>query len=78
VVKAGGLAACCRAGLMACPLIDLPAAVEAAGSRAAAGRRGAIAVATLESGETAAQAVRPADQPRTAAADGWARALRAG
>ena len=78
MVKAGGLAACCRAGLMACPLTDLPAAVEAAGSRAAAGRRGAIAVATLEPGGTAAQAVRPAHQPEAAAADGWARALGAG
>jgi hypothetical protein len=36
------------------PLTDLPAAVEAAGSRAAVGRRYAIALATLEPGGAAA------------------------
>jgi hypothetical protein len=48
---------CCAAGCRAgwpVRLLILPAAVEAAGSRAAAGRRGAIASATLEAGETAA------------------------
>ena len=29
-----------RAGLLTCPMVGLPAAVEAAGSRAAVGRRG--------------------------------------
>ena len=58
------LAVCCAAGrgqvLLACPMVGLPAAVEAAGSRAAVGRRRAIALATLEAGGTAAQAARRA------------------
>jgi hypothetical protein len=29
-----------RAGLLTCPMVGLPSAVEAAGSRAAVGRRG--------------------------------------
>ena len=52
---------CCAAGCRAhwpARLLILPAAVEAAGSRAAVGRRGAIASATLEAGETAAYAAR--------------------
>jgi hypothetical protein len=52
-----------RAGLLACPMVGLPAAVEAAGSRAAVGRRGAIASATLEAGGTAAYAARRATAP---------------
>ena len=48
---------------MACPMMGLPAAVEAAGSRAAVGRRGAIASATLEAGGTAAQAARHSTPP---------------
>jgi len=43
---------------MTCPMVGLPAAVEAAGSRAAVGRRRAIALATLEAGGTAGNAAR--------------------
>ena len=52
-----------RAGLLACPMVGLLAAVEAAGSRAAVGRRGAIASATLEAGGTAGHAARRATSP---------------
>jgi hypothetical protein len=43
--------------------LGLSAAVEAAGSRAAGGRRGAIASATLEAGGTAGDAARRATPP---------------
>jgi hypothetical protein len=45
------------------PDVGLLAAVEAAGSRAAVGRRGAIASATLEAGGTARHAARRATPP---------------
>jgi hypothetical protein len=46
---------CATVGRAGCParLLILLAAVEAPGSRAAVGRRSAIAAATLEAGETA-------------------------